>query len=239
MNRPSLLVIVRHAESKRSAAKKDRVYFADDEARAMVRGVPDPENPLTALGVRQAEATGAFLRRRFGRFDYVYHSGYRRTIQTADGILKAYTKSEQQKVQVRHHLFIRERDPGYAYDMTQAEAERAFPWMKAYWKTFGEFFARPAGGESLAQVAERVYLFLNMLFRDRAGKKILVVTHDGNIRCFRFLLERWDYAQALSWPAGQAPKNCGATVYTYHRKKRRLVLSGYNLVAPRMRVTEH
>ncbi len=59
MNRPSLLVIVRHAESKRSEAKQDNVFFADDAARAMVRGVPDHKNPLTAVGVRQAEATGA------------------------------------------------------------------------------------------------------------------------------------------------------------------------------------
>ena len=47
----------------------------------------------------------------------------------------------------------------------------------------------------------------------RAGQKILVVTHGGTLRCFRFLLERWDYARAAAWPEGQAPANCGVTTY--------------------------
>jgi broad specificity phosphatase PhoE len=37
-------------------------------------------------------------------------------------------------------------------------------------------------------VAQRVYLFLNMLF-------VLVVTHGGTIRAFQFLLEQWTLAE--------------------------------------------
>lgn len=229
MTRPSLLVIVRHAESQRNVAKKGSVYFADEEARATIKGVPEHKTPLTPKGIQQAESVGKFLRRRFGAFDYIYHSGYLRTLQTVEGILKAYRHDERRRTEIRQHLFIRERDPGHAFDMTEAEAERMFPWLKAYWQTCGGFFAHPPGGESLAQVAERVYLFLNMLFRDRAGKKILVVTHGGTLRCFRFLLEHWDYEQALAWPAGQKPANCGVTVYKYDPRLKRLVLKAYNL----------
>ena len=60
--------------------------------------------------------------------------------------------------------FIRERDSGYAYDMTEEEAKKQFPWMEEYWKTFGGFFAVPPGGESYAQVAQRIYLFLDTIF---------------------------------------------------------------------------
>jgi len=230
MDRPSLLVVVRHGESERNQVKRGSVYFADDEARQNLKGIPDHKIPLTADGVRQAELTGIALRDKFGHFDYAYHSGYLRTIQTLNGILRGYPKAEKKLIKVRSNLFIRERDPGYAYDMTKTEAERFFPFLNEYWQTFGGFFAHPMGGESLAQVAERVYLFLNMLFRDRCGEKTLVVTHGGTIRSFRFLLEHWDYGQAEKWPPGQSPKNCGVTVYRYNKKQARLVLDQYNTV---------
>jgi broad specificity phosphatase PhoE len=228
--RPSMLLLIRHAESARNQAKKGATYFADEYARRMVKGIPDNKIPLTPEGIRQARETGVVVRERFGAPDYLYHSGYERTIQTADGILAAYPESERERIQVRHNLFIRERDPGYSYDMTQEEAEAAFPWLKEYWRTQGGFLARPPGGESLADVVNRVYMFLNMLFRDRGGKKVFVVMHGGTLRCFRYILERWTYDQALAWPSGQSPRNCGLTLYGFDQEKERLVLREYNTV---------
>lgn len=230
MIRPARLVVVRHAESMRNKAKKGKVYFADEEARRIIKGVPDHEIPLTDLGHTQSVMTGEALRELFPPFDYVYHSGYLRTVQTANGIMSAYPREAQKEMRVRMNLFIRERDPGYTYDMTREEAEAAFPWLEEIWQTFGGFFARPVGGESLAQVTERVYLFLNMLFRDRAGMNILVVTHGGTKRCIRFLLEHWGYDRGTSWPPGESPKNCGVTVYEYDEATKRLVLQDYNKV---------
>lgn len=228
--RPATILLIRHAESARNQAKKGATYFADEEARRMIKGVPDHKVPLTEEGIRQARETGEAVRQRFGAPDYLYHSGYERTIQTADGILASYPEAERQGIQVRHNLFIRERDPGFAYDMTQEEAETAFPWLQEYWKMKGGFFARPPGGESLADVVNRVYIFLNMLFRDRGGKKVFVVMHGGTLRCFRFILERWTYEQALAWPPGQSPQNCGLTLYEFDQEKGRLDLREYNTV---------
>lgn len=230
MGRPALLVIVRHAESARNQAKKGSVYFADDAARRVVHGTPDHLTELTENGHKQAIETGIAIRERFGAFDYVYTSGYARTEQTAQGILAAYSPAERERMHVRMNLFIRERDPGFAYDMTEEEAEAAFPWLNEYWRTFGGFMARPPGGESLADVVVRVHTFLDTLFRDRAGQKILVVTHGGTIRCFRFTLERWNYEQAQRWPAGQHPVNCGVTVYRVADTGDRMELHQYNQV---------
>lgn len=228
-NRPALLVLVRHAESARNAAKKNATYFADENARAKVKGIGDHEIDVTREGAAHARRTGLALKKRFGTFDYAYTSGYRRTEATLAGILKAYTPKERRGIAVRRNPFIRERDPGYTYDMTQEEAERFFPYLREYWQTFGGYMARPPGGESLAQVSERVYLFLNSLFRDRPGKKVLVVTHGGTLRCFRALLERWGYEQATSWPKGQSPKNCGVTTYRLNPAAGRLELEDYNV----------
>jgi len=230
VNRPSLLVLIRHGESVRNKIKKGAVYFADEFARRDIEGIPDQEIPLSEEGWRQAREIGPKLRERFGAPDYAYHSGYLRTMQTMEGALQAYAAEERALIKERMNLFIRERDPGYAYDMTKEEGEDAFPFLDHYWKMFGGFFAQPIGGESLAKVTERVYLFLNMLFRDRGGKKVFVFTHGGTIRCFRFLLEHWNYDQALKWPPGQSPKNCGVTAYRCDPNDGRLVLEDYNTV---------
>ena len=227
-SRPALLVLVRHGESARNVAKKRNRFFLDDESRRPVKGIPDWKIPLTDAGRLQAETTGAALRERYGVFDYVYHSGYRRTIDTADGILTAYTDEERARMRVRTNPFIRERDAGYTYDMTTAEAEAAFPWLQEYWDTFGTWFARPPGGESLAEVASRVYTFLNMLFRDRGGSRVLVVTHGGTLRCFRFLLERWTFDDVTRELETYRTPNCCVTTYRFDERSRRLQLDRLN-----------
>src|SRR5258708_2199164 len=110
LSRPALLVLVRHGESQRNVAKKGSRYFEDDEARKQVQGVPDHQIPLTDLGWKQARISGEDLKKRFGTFDYVYNSGYRRTKETMDGLLEAYTGEEKSQMQIRENMFIRERD---------------------------------------------------------------------------------------------------------------------------------
>jgi broad specificity phosphatase PhoE len=230
ITRPELLVFIRHAESKRNEVKKGATYFADDAARQIVRGVPDHKVPLTLLGYVQALRTGLALKANFGLPDYIYHSGYARTEQTMDGVLQAYSPEERSRIQVRASPLIRERAPGYTYDMTKDEAERTFPYLKGHWDTFGGFFGCPVGGQSLVEKTFECQLFLSIVFGRRAGQVVFVFTHGGTLRCFRFLLEHWDYDQALAWPPGESPENCGVTVYRTDDSGRHLVLEDYNQV---------
>lgn len=230
VRRPSLLVLVRHAESARNVAKKGNTFFLDDESRKAVQGVADHHVPITDEGRRQAEVTGRALRAEFGAFDHVYHSGYRRTLETAEHLLAAYAAEQRDAMHVRHHLFLRERDAGWTYDMTTVEAEAAFPWLEDYWDTFGGFFARPPGGESLADVAGRVYQFLGMLFRERAGRRVLVVSHGGTLRVFRYLLERWSHDEFIErWESEPVP-NCAVTSYMFDPAAQCLRLRSLNVV---------
>jgi broad specificity phosphatase PhoE len=223
-SRPALLVLVRHGQSQRNIVKKQNRFYLDDESRKSVRGVPDHLIELTDEGRRQSAETGLALRRDYGTFDYVVHSGYARTQQTLDRIMAAYTDEERARMPVRHHLFVRERDAGHAYDMTDAEAQAAFPWLNDYWNTSGPFFARPPGGESLADVVQRVYAFLQKLTRTMAGKRVLVVTHGGTIWCFRYVLERWTYEEAERRFHGETNPNCSVTAYRFSGETRRLEL---------------
>ena len=130
IERPRQLIFIRHAESARNKARQGNIYFTDEEARASIKGIPDYKIPLTSEGIVQAQKTGAYLREKFGTPDYVYHSGYKRTMQTLDGILEAFSENERAQINVRMNQFIRERDPGYTYDMTTEEAVTAFPWLQ-------------------------------------------------------------------------------------------------------------
>ncbi|MGZ5440337.1 MAG: histidine phosphatase family protein [Thermoanaerobaculia bacterium] len=210
---PSLLVLVRHGESMHNSAKGGSVHFADDHARQEVQGVADHHVPLTQRGWAQALRTGAALRERFGAPRCMYHSGFRRTRETAEAILQSYTTEECAHIQVRQTFLIRERDGGYTYGMTTGEARGAFPWLDDYWNSAGGFFARPPGGQSLADVAAQVLTFLTLAFREHAGEPIFVVTHGATLLCFRMLLEQWDYATAEAVIARGRPENCAVTAY--------------------------
>src|SRR5205823_12908423 len=88
----------------------------------------------------------------------------------------------------------------------------------------GPFFARPPGGESLADVGQRVYAFLQMLARTMAGRRVLVVTHGGTIWCFRYVLERWTYEEAERRFNTESNANCSVTAYRFNGSSGRLEL---------------
>jgi len=127
-------------------------------------------------------------------------------------------------VELRTSDRIRERDTGYAYDMTVDEAHGYFPWIKEYFREFGYFYARPPGGESQADVCERVYRFIGHLFSIRAGKKVLVVTHGGTARAFRYNLEKWTGRMYVEKLKEATLENCGLIVYQYNPATERLEL---------------
>ncbi|MEO7190764.1 MAG: histidine phosphatase family protein [Vicinamibacterales bacterium] len=230
MGRPALLVLVRHGESLRNVVKEDNRFFLDDESRKSVQGIADWRIPLTDEGRRQALATGTILRQRFGTFEHVYHSGYQRAEQTGEGILQAFSDAERAQMRVRMSPLIRERDAGYTYDMTASEVVTAFPWLQPYWDTCGPWFGRPPGGESLADVAARTSAFLDAVFRDCAGERVLVVTHGGTLRTFRFLLERWTFAQVSDELRAYYTPNCCVTSYRCDSASGRLELDELNVV---------
>lgn len=230
-NRPAQVIFIHHGKSERNKAKPQGVtYFANEDARRAIKGIPDHKIPLTSEGFIQSEETGLYLRKRFGTPDYLYHSGYLRSEQSMLEIIKAFSRREVGKIRIQINQFIRPRDSGYTYDMTKEEAAAAFPWFQEHWNTFGGFFGRPPGGESFCDVSQRIQTFLNTLYSDTVGKKVWVITHAGPLRAVRFILEKWTYDQAAKWPEGQFPKDCGITLYEFDKLKQELTLREYNTV---------
>lgn len=225
---PELLVVVRHAKSLTNAVKEEgNPFFADEKARKLVDGIPDHKISLTEEGFRQAEMTGIELRNRFSVFDYVYHSAFLRTIQTMEGVLKAYSAEEKARMIIQMNYLINEKNVGHTYNMTEEEIKKYFPYLQKCYQESSRFFFQPPGGESLMQVAQRVQLFIDILLRNNIGEKILIFTHGGALKCFRFILENLSLDQAESLVNSE---NCGVTSYRYCSDKKKLVLVNYNEV---------
>lgn len=210
---PNLLVLVRHGQSARNAAKTGHVFFPDDAARAPFVGTADQDAALTDKGWAEARAVGVGLKERFGTFDVIFHSGYRRTRDTTSAILEAWPDDERAAIEVREHMLLRERDTGYTANMTAAEVPSVFPWLQEYWDATGPFISRPPGGESMADVAQRVQLFLNSHTEALATKRVLIVTHLGTLRMFRFTLEHWTQDETVKSIAAGGFKNGHVTAY--------------------------
>ncbi len=220
---------MRHGESLLNKAKAHSpVLFQTAADRAPFLDMPDHKVDLTPEGERQARVTGKALHKRGISVDMAYHSGYLRTKKTLDLALEAYPESERQRIQTRCSIFLREREAGFAYNVTAAESKEYFPWHEQYWQTHGPVFARPPGGESIADVIQRVNSFQKTMHEEAAGKDVLISLHGRVLAAMRFLYEDWSYEELEQFVHGGDHKNCGITIYEYSDEAKKMVLKEYN-----------
>jgi broad specificity phosphatase PhoE len=220
---PTTLVLVRHGESERNV-QRERANL-DPERLHYHEGLRDIDTPLTPRGLEQAKLTGRYLAESF-HFDVAFASPYRRTVQTAEGMLQAMEPRPRLLLEER----IREIEFGILDGLTDRGIQQRYPdeWKRK--KREGTYYYRPPGGESRPDVALRVHSFLGTLNRDYRGKHVLVVCHSVVVLIFRRLLERWGEEDYLKVNRVDDVKNCSVTAYRIDPARNRLVLDGYNTV---------
>lgn len=226
---PKILVLIRHGESRRNTAKKSGPFFKNAAERDAIASTPDHLTPLTDEGHRQATETGLKLKERFGVPDEIVHSGYIRTFMTGQHVLEAYAQDGPQPIVFRSDHRLRERDPGYCFNMTGRQVQKHFPWLKQYWKETPAFFARPPGGESLGDVVNQLESFVSELRTGKKDRTTFVVSHGNTIRCLRFLIEGLTYDQVgkMRWPP-----NCGIVAYRFEARGTILLSDNERLWTP-------
>ena len=172
--KPKRIILVRHGESYENIDKS--VY----------RSKPDYAIKLTKDGIDQALNAGKNINDIIGIEDYcIYYSPYFRTRQTMDFSVKnlkgEFCQFKREEPRIREQEYsggIRD------YDRIDFEKER---------ESFGKFFYRMNGGESAADVFDRVSDFIGTLHRDfekeNYPKNTLIFTHGMSMRVFimRFL----------------------------------------------------
>jgi broad specificity phosphatase PhoE len=206
---PTELVLVRHGESRGNvadrAARDARALRLDLEMR-------DADMPLSDLGTQQAKALG----RHIAAFDddakptTVFSSPYERAAATAQVAASAAGLGDAVALDER----LRERELGAFDGMTGEGIRRLHPQEAGRRRWLGKFYYRPPGGESWADVVQRVRQFmLNLTVDPTTSDRIWVFTHQAVILAFRVALESTTEQQILEVDRSQPIPNCSITRY--------------------------
>ena len=229
---PQSLWIVRHGQSAgnvaRDAAEAAGLRIIDIATR-------DVDVPLSDLGVRQAEALGAW----FGGMprdelpDVVLSSPYVRARETARIVIEAGMAGHD--VALVSDERLREKEFGILDRLTPLGIRAQYPELAEQRAHVGKFYFRPPGGESWCDVILRLRSLIEMMTREYRRERVLIVAHQVTVNCVRYLLERLDEERILAIDRlGDVP-NCGITSYRFDAnagRRGKLVLQLENFVSP-------
>lgn len=209
---PSLLWIARHGQSAgnvaRDAAEAAGEVLIDIEYR-------DIDTPLSALGVEQSRALGRWFARQppGERPQVILCSPYVRARETARLVLEEAGWKTGNELRMRVDERLREKEFGILDRLTRHGIRQKYPELHAQRSHVGKFYFRPPGGESWCDVILRLRSLTEMVTREHAGERVLVVAHQVIVNCMRYLLENLDESQILSIDAEADVPNCGVTSY--------------------------
>lgn len=172
------IFLVRHGESLGNIDEKAYGQFGDHNV------------PLTQWGYRQATEAGHIIASYLRSVPtagldklHVWYSPFLRTRQTKDALLDVLPANIIGEV--REDYLLREQDFGLFTEIyDHAQQKRKFPDEFEKWARLrnsnGKFYARPPDGESRADVAQRVRLFLQTVMREaRDGRDNIVIVGHG------------------------------------------------------------
>ncbi len=232
MTWPARLWIVRHGESAGNVA-----YLEAEAARAERIAITgrDIDVPLSALGARQAQAVGAWFARQDAdaRPQVIIASPYERARATAD-IIRAQLSATLAESPTVIDERLRERELGLLDAFTAQGIRAAYPEQAARREVLGKFYYRPPLGESWCDVILRLRSALDTMSLHHAGQRVLVVTHQMVVLCFRYLIENLDEKAVLDIDRAAELANCAVTEYEARAKGKDtcLALVRYNFTEP-------
>lgn len=177
------IVLIRHAQSQSNVGEKIPYRVGEQSIE------------LTAAGLRQAQDLANVVSYDTLHSALVYCSPFLRARQTLRGLLDAHCLDH---LTARENPLLREQDRGYQSEKEQLPLRQLHGW----------FWYRHAGGESPADVHQRISMFLSSLYRhvEKTGKsRAVIISHGMTIRCFvmRFLnLSVEDFGRMRNPPNG-------------------------------------
>jgi broad specificity phosphatase PhoE len=191
--------------------------------------------PLSSKGQEQSHALAEWFANLDAkeRPEAILVSPYRRAIATAEVIRDQCSESQPIPLVVDERL--REKEFGALDRLTRVGIEQLYPEEAEIRKHVGKFYYRPPGGESWCDVILRLRSALHTLNLHYSGRRILVVSHQVVVLCFRYLLESLTEADLLAIDAVGDVTNCSITDYACSSAADRanaLTLRRYNWVAP-------
>lgn len=228
---PAILWLVRHGESAGNVAHDAAVLAGLPAIDIVGREV---EVPLSPRGERQARALGRWFAARpeAERPSVVMTSPYTRACRTGAIVLESLEAAHPLAHVVDERL--RERELGILDRLTRRGIAARHPDEVARREQLGKFYYRPPGGESWCDVILRLRSVLDHIQLRFRGERVLLVSHQAVVLCFRYLLEEMSEAQLMAIDRERDVANCALTTYVARELDghHRLALAGYNDVAP-------
>lgn len=230
---PQWLWIARHGQSAGNVARD----AAEAAGLPLINiAVRDVDTPLSSLGEEQARALGRWFAGMPADLQpsVVLVSPYVRARRTAELVV------EQAGIDSADLTFIvderlREKEFGILDRLTRHGIQQKYPELHEQRAHVGKFYFRPPGGESWCDVILRLRNMIETITREYRKERVLIVSHQVVVNCFRYLLDRLDEQQILEIDrAGDVP-NCAVTSYEFdpaRSKNGKLVLRQVNFVAP-------
>jgi broad specificity phosphatase PhoE len=204
---PTEIVLVRHGESEGNYAHGRKGDPAIWTIAFMNRHTSLYR--LTDKGRYQASVTGKWMQEKMHKsFDAYYTSGFIRAQETAGHM--GFEGAEW-----RQDIYLREIDMGVLTHHSPKEIKE----LRTYHSHGREsskhdiLYWSPPGGESLADSAMRVDLFLQAIFERHKGKRVLIVCHGNIMRTFKIRLEHMTQFQYSEWSKHQGIANCQVLWY--------------------------
>ena len=230
---PDTIWLVRHGESAGNVARD-----AAEAAGHPVIDIPtrDVDVPLSARGEQQSHALGRW----FGgdqvvaKPTVVLTSTYLRARETA-GLLLDAAGLDRSDITFVADERLREKEFGILDRLTKVGIIQKYPEQAEHRRLLGKFYHRPPGGESWCDVILRLRNVIDTLTREYRRERVLIVSHQVVVLCFRYLFERMTEEQILQIDREQEIANCSVTSYEFDSslgKHGKLVLRSFNFVAP-------
>ena len=230
---PQRLWVVRHGQSAGNVAR-DLAEAAGEQMIDIAER--DMDVPLSALGEQQADAVGRWFGSlpRDERPQMLLCSPYVRAQATAER-LRAAAGLDADALPLAIDERLREKEFGILDRFTVHGIRQMHPQLAEQRAHVGKFYFRPPGGESWADVILRLRSVFEMVAREHAGCRVLIVAHQVTVNCFRYLLEGMTEAQILAIDREADVPNCGVTSYVFDpdaKPKPHLALERANFVSP-------
>ncbi|MGO4600174.1 histidine phosphatase family protein [Terrabacter sp. 2RAF25] len=180
----SHLILVRHGQSEGNLAAESA---ARNSLERIVVPARDPDVELSEVGRQQAAAVGRWLAGlpEEERPGIVWTSPYRRARESAEIALEVAGTELRVRVDER----LRDRDMGITDMLTVPGIRSRYPEEAERREWIGKFYYRPPGGESWADVAQRVRGVLTDIANTERHERVLITAHDVVILMFTYVAE--------------------------------------------------
>ena len=205
MEFPKNLILVRHGLSEHNLARIRSKNGNNDDWKTKFSLKHTSKYRLTDIGIEQAQLCGEFIKENIcDNFDYYFTSEYTRTLETS-----YYLDFKNAEWQI--DFTIRERDKGIFSGINEEDKKKYISELDR--KNKDDFYWAPLGGESIAELCQRVDRFLEYIKKECNNKNIIIVTHGTIMEAFRMRLENKTHLD-YSTIKKQKIKNCQILWYS-------------------------